>query len=76
MPSGSSAHSSLSLNGAESLLRALLRLASLRAERKALWYNSDTVPAAGIDDESIYNDTRRTLVQKISRRGGLYEEET
>ena len=30
--------------------RALLRPASLRAERKALWRDSDTVPAAGIDD--------------------------
>jgi len=29
--------------------RAPLRSASLRAERKALWRDSDTVPAAGID---------------------------
>lgn len=33
--------------------RALLRPASLRAERKALWRDSDTVPAAGIDDLTI-----------------------
>lgn len=29
--------------------RALLRPASLRVERKALWRDSDTVPAAGDD---------------------------
>ena len=54
---------------------AFLRSASLRAERQALWRDSDTVPAAGIDDYSFYNDTRRTLAQKISGRDGLYGEE-
>ena len=42
------------------------------AERKALWRDSDTVAVAGIDDQSLYNDTRRTLAQKISGRDGLY----
>ena len=49
-----------------------MRSASLRAERKALWRDIDTVPAAGIDDYSFYNDTRRTLAQKISGRDGFY----
>ncbi len=54
---GSSAHTSSSLNGAESLTRAdkaewagASASASLHRERKALWRDSDTVPAAGIDD--------------------------
>ena len=71
-----------SLNGAESLTRAdkaewagASASASLRAERKALWRDSDTVPEAGIDDKSFYNDTRRKVAQKISGRDGLYGEE-
>lgn len=45
--------------------RASLRPASLRAERKALWRECDTVPAAGIDDYSFYNDIRRKVESKV-----------
>lgn len=52
--------------------RALLRPASLRAERKALWRDSDTVPAAGMLHSSGFTDLWKNGTTE-SPKGGRME---